>query len=215
MAYVDTPLAAQNLSDSQPLIRGNFSSADTTFGLNHYSFTNLTANIGKHKFVSFPVLANYAAIAPAPIVGDATVYSKTVTSISQLFFAADATGNEYQITRSIPASFSLFSTNTNYPLAQLYEKGGWTFLPGGLIMQYGSVLPGQGTSQTGTTKFPISFTSAPFIVMPTAVSRSTGVGTQERIISIKDTSITSTQFQWTWDNGTSNYVGFNWIAIGK
>lgn len=216
MAYVDTPLAAQNLSDSQPLIRGNFSSADTTFGLNHYSFTNLTAQIGKHKFVSLPVLANYAAISPAPVAGDATVYSKTAGAASQIFAVTDAATDEYQMTRFIPASFALFATNTNYPQipAKAYESGGWTFLPGGLIMQYGSVLPGQSTSQTGTTKFPISFTSAPFVVMPTAVSRAAGVGTQTRVISIKDTTVTNTQFQWTWDNGTSNYVGFNWIAIG-
>ena len=82
-------------------------------------------------------------------------------------------------------------------------------------MQYGSVLPGQGTSQTGTTLFPTSFTSAPFIVMPTPVVRSTGQsGNQERVIAIRDTLTTASQFQWSWDNSTSSYVGFNWIAIG-
>ncbi len=216
MAYTDTPLANQDLDVSQPLIRDNFNSADTTFGINHYSFKNLTAQMGKHKFVSLPVLANYAAISPAPVAGDQTIYSKTVSAVSQLFCAADATGNEYQLTRIIPASFGVFSTNTVYPQvpAKAYESGGWTFLPGGLIMQYGSSLPGQSSSQTGTTKFPISFTSPAFMVMTTPVIRSTG-GSQERVIAVVDTTITATQFQWTWDNGTSSYVGFNWIAIGK
>jgi len=214
MAYTDTPLANQDLNVSQPLIRQNFVETDDTFGINHYKFSNLTVNKGKHKFVSMPVLANYAAISPAPVAGDATIYSKTAGAASQIFAVADATADEYQMTRFIPASFALFSTNTNYPLAQAFEKGGWTFLPGGLILQYGSVLPGQSTSQTGTTKFPISFTSAPFIVMPTAVSRSTGVSKQIRVVSVTDTTITASQFQWTWDNGTSNYVGFNWFAIG-
>ena len=82
-------------------------------------------------------------------------------------------------------------------------------------MQYGSVLPGQNTSQTGTTKFPKSFTAPPFIVMATPVVRSTGQsGNQERVIAIQDTLQTASQFQWSWDNGPSSYVGFNWIAVG-
>ena len=54
MDYVDTPLAAQKISVSQPLIRGNFQAANTKFGINHYDFTDKTSNAGKHKVIDFP-----------------------------------------------------------------------------------------------------------------------------------------------------------------
>ena len=215
MAYTDTPLANQDLDVSQPLIRDNFNTADTIFGKNHYSFKNLTALVGKHKFVSLPVLANYAAISPAPVAGDQTLYSKTVSAVSQLFCAADATGNEYQLTRIIPASFGVFSTKTVYPQApaKAYESGGWTFLPGGMILQYGVSNPIPDTKQ-GITKFPIAFTNPAFCVSITGICSSGN--SSARPISLVDGTVTTTQFTWEFTaKPNSAMVGFTWIAIGK
>lgn len=72
MVYVDTPLAAEKLSVSQPLIRGNFSSADTTMGIDHYPFTNLTTNNGKHKQITLPAI-NLPGVAPASGTGYACI----------------------------------------------------------------------------------------------------------------------------------------------
>lgn len=154
--------------------------------------------------------------APTTLTNEAGFYSKVGANPaeSNLFFRGENNGFEYQLTKSIAARTAIFANNTAYPGAGANTLGGWTFLPGGLILQYGSVLPGQSSPQTGTTNFPVPFSSIPFIVMPTGVSRNAGVGTQSRVITVKDGGTTTNLFQWTWDNGTSNYVGFNWIAIG-
>jgi hypothetical protein len=209
------PVSGDTLGSTRDRIRGNFQETDAVLAINHVAFN--TVGKGKHKFLQMPEVTASGAGVPVTLANEAGFYADVGTNPAEanLFFRGENNGYEYQLTRAIAASTALFSTNTVYPGAQAYEKGGWTFLAGNLMFQYGSVLPGQSTSQTGTTKFPVQFTAAPYIVLATPVSRSAGVGTQTRVVSIKDGSILNNQFSWTWDNGTSNYVGFNWIAIGK
>ena len=52
--YFDTPLADENQDVTQSQIRQNFQQANTSFGTDHYSFDNLTANNGFHKKVTTP-----------------------------------------------------------------------------------------------------------------------------------------------------------------
>ncbi len=208
------PTGLINLDTDYKNLQNNFSQLDISFGINHFPFSENSIKNGKHTFINMINNVNIPSGVNVLVQDEGTLYTKTNATITDLYYTPDNTGNEYQITRTDTSNFATFSTNTVYPGAQVYETGGWTFLPGGLILQYGTVKPGQNTSQTGTTLFPINFTSAPFVVLPTAISRSAGVGNQERVISIKDTSTTNNQFEWTWDNNTSNYVGFSWVAIG-
>ena len=50
MAYVDTPLAAQRLKDSQPQIRQNFIEINNLISVDHYTFGN--PNAGYHMKVT-------------------------------------------------------------------------------------------------------------------------------------------------------------------
>lgn len=50
------PQPADFLSDSQGDILNNFGSSDTSFGVNHYAFSNGTANNGKHNVVQTPII---------------------------------------------------------------------------------------------------------------------------------------------------------------
>ncbi len=213
MTYTpDIPVSGESLGSTRDRIRGNFQEIAAVEAINHVAFN--TTGKGKHKFLQMPEQVS----APTTLVNEGGFYTKVGTNPAEtnLFFRGESNGFEYQLTRAIAASTALFSTNTTYPGAQAFEKGGWTFLPGGLILQYGSVLPGQGTSSSGTTLFPVAFTANPFIVMPTPVSRNSGVGSgQERVISVRDGLSVTNQFQWNWENSTGTYVGFNWIAIGK
>lgn len=55
MAYLaNKPQATDLLSQSQIDIQGNFSTANTNYGINHYPFDDGTVNVGKHKHVSLP-----------------------------------------------------------------------------------------------------------------------------------------------------------------
>ncbi len=188
------PASGDNLSVSQGDIQQNFQTANTVMSINHYPFDDVTANKGKHKFVDMPVGA-----LPTIGSGDGGLYTKAVTAISQLFYTQDASGNEYQLSRVIPASFATFSTNP-----------GWTFLPGGLLMQYGSKLANTG-SPNGSVTFPVAFTATPYSVQITVLENS-----NSRTLSHVNTLTNAGFTCYIQDSGGSSIANtFYWIAVGK
>ncbi len=206
------PASGDNLSVSQGDIQSNFSTANTVMDINHYPFDNTTNSKGKHKFVAMPVLGSL----PTTISGEGDIYTKT-SSVSQLFFTQDNSGNEYQLTRCIPSSYTLFSNNTNnYNLVGTNFTGGWSFLPGGMLIQYGNYNRPAGISPSIiTVVFPVAFTNAATVnVIVTPICKAGGTSATDTF-SLIDGSITTTQFQWNAETSTSSYVGVTWIAIGK
>jgi hypothetical protein len=207
------PTGIIELDEDYKNLQNNFQQLSTSFQVNHLPLENNTTSNGAHTFVE---MRNQAGLPAGLKTLEGTIYTKQANAVSELFYTPDQSTDQYQLTRTINASTANFSTYLTYPGAAAFELGGWTFLPGGLLMQYGSVLPGEGTSSTGTTKFPVAFTATPYMVLPTPVSRNSGVQSgQERVISVRNGLLTTAQFQWNWENSTSSYVGFNWIAIGK
>ncbi len=74
MTYIPTrPTANEDLSDSQPIIQGNFSKADTSFGIDHYSFSNATVNNGKHNQVTTPLIVGAAH--PTTLANEPKIYA--------------------------------------------------------------------------------------------------------------------------------------------
>jgi hypothetical protein len=190
------------LSDSQVDILQNFSSSNTSFGINHYPFDDATINNGKHKFVQMPVQGSTPVIA----AGDGALYTRTDGGESQLFYTPDATGNTYQITRCITASSGTFGTFTVFDGTQPRVTGGWTFLPGGLLMQYGILT---SPVNNDTIKFPVAFNN---FCLPTVTAIRSN--TDDKTISVKTGSVTLSQFQIIM-SGSSLPTGMYWHAIGK
>ena len=197
MPYLpNIPAAGDKLVVSQGQIQGNFQTSNTVFGTDHYPFDNVSGNEGKHKQVQMPVLlAKPAGLS----TGEGTLYSKTANSESQIFFNPDNSVNEYQLTRAIDAEFAKFAKNTPY-LAN--SEGGWTFLPGGLILQYGKR---QSAANPSAVVFPVAFTSVPFSVTATRI--------QNTATSWGITVPTTTGFSLTNAGGGSSN-DFFWFAIG-
>lgn len=94
MAYTkNIPNGGDLVSSSQPIIKDNFNAIDSGsstpdtagdygFSRNHVTLTN-TTNGGLHHLVDF-----YQDIAtPATLAGTASLYTKTISGLSQLFFA--------------------------------------------------------------------------------------------------------------------------------
>lgn len=187
------PLASDLLSKSQGNIRDNFTSANTTFGINHLAFDNATANIGKHKFVQMP-----AGSLPAGLIsGEGTLYTKSSTG-SQLYYSPDNTSNEYQITRTIASTFATFS-----------QIPGWTFLPGGMLMQWGQVsTPGAGPS---IVTFPVAFAAASSVYSIQLTARNDG--SHSAFNYYVDGAPTTNNF--TYRGTTSSSDTLFWMAIGK
>lgn len=174
------------LSDSQLDIQTNFSVANTSFGKNHFPFDDATVNNGKHKFVQMP---NSAALPAGLAALEGTLYTKLNSTVSELYYSPDASTDEYQLTRTISASFATFATNP-----------GWSFLPGGLLIQFGSV----SASSAGTAiTFPVTFTSAVYS-LTIGITNTSGA----RISSISNSGA-------TFVNNGSGPTTVYWTVIGK
>jgi len=69
------PVAGDDLSVSQPFLVNNTNQADTSFGVDHYAFSDATANNGYHKKVTNPDQTTDPATTTAPIL-----YGRQVTA---------------------------------------------------------------------------------------------------------------------------------------
>jgi hypothetical protein len=182
------PAANNNPSSDQPLMQTNFNSINTWMGVDHLPFSS--TNYGKHQQVQ---IINQATIPPNLLSGAETIYSKVIGGSGELFFTRGATGTEIQLTG--PGN-----PNNSSP--------GVTFLPGGMLLQWGS-----GTSSGITTtpvSFPVTFNNCYGVQLTyldaTAHRNNIGLVTITSSgfsLSIKDSS------------GNFNALAFYWMAIGK
>lgn len=192
------PVSGDTLGGTRDRIRTNFQEIDSVMAQNHVAFNN--ADEGKHKFLQMPV----QAAAPATAASEAAFYVKDDGSgVAQFFVKGEQTGSEYQIstmTSGADAAIAEFGTNTAYTGNHL---GGWTFLPGGLILQYGRYSKSDGT--TSVVTFPRAFPNAVFNVTATRVDSRSVVTVQ----SVNTTTVTFTN-----GSGTSTRTIY-WQAIGN
>lgn len=197
MSYTaNTPQSGQTLGFTRPVINSNFQTINTAFAVNHIAFN--ISGAGKHKFVEMP---NQSVI-PSPLASaEGTIYCKS-SGIAQLFFTPGISGNEYQLTRAINAGFSEFGTNTAYAAN---HTGGWTFLPGGMLLQYG-LRSSPGAS--GAISFPTTFTNNPYSIT-VSLYRASG---DHNVLVSSATPPTTTGFNYICDTGGS--IGVFWTAIG-
>lgn len=137
----DDPLASETLAVSQGKMRANNLYYGNTLNVDHQiGPANGTRNDGitaegYHKVIHFVTNGGN----PGPVTGIGQLFTKTVGSDQQIFFESGG-GIITQITG---------------PNAPLISGNGYTWLPGGLLMQWG-IAPGISSSGSGTT---VSFTS--------------------------------------------------------
>lgn len=202
----DIPDGPNNPSEDQPDLKVNTNSIDDLINEDHYSFG--VNNGGFHKQVRMP---NSAAIPGGLIANSGTLYTKSANGFAQLFYTNATSGNEYQLTRANNTNFSTFSTDGAYgtPPATFTQIGGWTFLPGGMLMQYGFFGKTGAAGTSGTIQFPIAFTTGPFSIQVT-LFRNTG----NQTISVDSaTPPSTTSFKFL--TSTAGSDGVYWTAIGK
>lgn len=198
------PTGLINLDVDYQNIRNNFTQLNTSFGLNHIQFS-VGPNNGKHTFVE---MVNSSTIPAGLTSSEGTMYTKLLSGTSQLFYTPDNSGNEFQLTNVSSVQFARFGTNTNYTGTQ---SGGWTFLPGGLIMQYGSIIttPNGGTA---TITFPKPFLSQVYnIQLSFNRTDPSSVVQTVRVSNFSSASLSSFNFY----SGSNNNTPVFWTAIGK
>lgn len=207
----DIPDAPNNPSQDQPNMKINTNSIDSLINEDHYSFEQSNRD-GFHRQVRMPDQGS----APAGRTSSmGTLYTKlglsltAATDRSQLFYVNGTSANEYQLTRVDNAQFTKFGTNTAYVAD---HEGGWTFLPGGLILMYGK----RTVTASGDVEitFPTPFLSAVFSVTGVTFKTGSGAGavlTFDRIKAVALDKFTSVVTGTTGSGTPAIY----WQAIGK
>ena len=200
----DRPNPPNNPSSDVPDMKVNTNSIDDIISVDHVSFNE--SNGGFHNQTR---LLSHAVIPAALIAGIGTLYTKQAASVTELFYTPDNSGDEYQITRTNTTNFSLFAQLVNdYNSVGTKYDGGWTFLPGGLLLQYGKVHP---PTANGSVTFPIAFTSDVFSVQLTARNDNTS-GNHSAFTYYINGALSLNSF--TYAASTSGSQVLFWIAIG-
>lgn len=184
-----------------------------------------TTGSGYHQQVRMPNFTSNSVGVPPPAVisGFGGVYcdntiSNSPTTETGLWFTPDASTNKYQLTRTITANFATFGQFVNhYPGSDDTQfSGGWTFLPGGLLYQYGTWISNSGTPAIPgslTVVFPVPFTNATPVINITMVCKSGGTSSSVTP-SIRPDLLTNTQFKINFNGATPTYIGVHWSASG-
>lgn len=127
------PASGQSLGSSRPTIQGNFASLQTTIDQNHVDMNE--ANAGKHNIVEFLQQASTPST-PGDVL---SMYSKVISGALELFLRKAGDGTDIQMTKG-PITIA---------------ASGTTFLPGGLQLNWGQVVPGASpTSVSWVNNFP-------------------------------------------------------------
>lgn len=193
----DVPISGDTLGSTRDRIRNNFQQIAIVEAVNHVAFN--AVGKGKHKFLQMPIQST----APTTLANENGFYSKLGTNPAEpnLFVRGESDGFEYQLTRLNQANNATFGTYTNYPPGVANQNGGWTFLPGGLIFQYGTMV---STGATTTVAFPIAFSSVNISITVTRDSTTGSAGGVD--------NITTTNFRFL--RGGSSNTTFYWHAVG-
>lgn len=191
MSYTaNVPQIGQSLGASRSIINSNFSTIQTTFDVDHKDFN--VASAGKHRFVHF---VDATSDIPATSATEVALFNKLVSGVPRLFLRQLSSGTQIQLTGLDPT----LSTN------------GKTFLPGGMLLQWGKVI--QPNSTTGTVSYSPAFPTTVFGVFFTLARNSSG---NDGIwINTAGTNNLS-QFAWRSSTSLPNASDFFfWMAIGN
>lgn len=184
------PAPTDRPSVSQGQIRTNFTQLNTIFADNHYAFNDATVALrGKHR----TVILQQQAADPATTAQQGALYTKEYSSSPNLYWRRKSSGDAILMT-------------ANY--TPLKAEDGYTFLPGGLLLQWGNDHV-NGELNTNIN-FPVAFKGVPYSISVT-LFRSSGSTTPQAFYVVNSPAPTASRFT-VWKSGGGQ--DFTWMAIG-
>lgn len=201
MALNNVPLAGQNLVQTRDAINQNFITyIDAQFAVDHVAFATLGA--GKHNKVTLPLVSTSPA-SPVFAAGENGIYNlnNATTTKNEIYLHIQQNAT----TVEIPMTASTLSSSTPTGLTQ-----GYTFLPSGLILAWGSqLILNAGTT---TVNIPYTFSNANRIlhvmISPAGLASGGAVTGQVSFIAVTSVNTFTASAQ-----GPSNVVG-KFLVIG-
>lgn len=197
---INIPQANQTLSITQPLILNNFNAINTAFAVDHVNFND--AGQGKHNKITFPVQVLPIVIA----VGDLALYS---------LLNATTTKNELNVYKAnnagyvnVPFTASILSNS-----APIQDGDGWSYLPSGLIIQWGNFTTGFSTGTT-SQNFLIPFPTAALSLQLTLKDYGLQPAINDYFFNAKITSNAAFRVNVKKDSAPPLVTQFYYFAIG-
>ena len=183
------PTGTVQLDQDYQNIQGNFQAADTAFGVDHTLFS-VALQSGYHKSIH---MITQASITNVP--GFPQLYSKSISDVNtdEALFYNTGTGNR--------------TVQMTVPIVPQVASPGYTFLPGGLILQWGAI-PATASGAFATATYPLAF--------PTTVLSITMSSLGSAASSLGGYSITGTtpKIDFTIRNSSGQTQSFQYMAIG-
>lgn len=170
----DIPQTGQSLGATRDPIRNNFTNYNTLVSVNHVA-PNAVGQ-GKHKFVEMPVQSPD----PATLAGEGGLFTKTTSSSSELFYLRDAVATTYQMTGPLFTGQGALT------------KGGTTMLFGGIVLKWGFVSVGAGTTSVSfNTQCGSNFPTNCFTVTTTSGSSTSSLASVNSVTNASFNVVTN------------------------
>ena len=204
MSYSNTPNTGDTLGSTKVPINTNFSLIQAAMSQDHNGMGTGAGVAGKHNVIHLVEQATEGqtnateAALYTKTGGNGDLYTRSPNHVDPL------PAGEYRMTAFNDANIATFGGN----VATGLDFHGWTFLPGGLLLQYGRV--SLISTATRTITFPVAFFAA---TPPYSITLSPNNGTSAYITS-NVVSPTNTTFEIIVTSTTLSGQA-RWMAIGK
>lgn len=193
------PAATDQLSVSQGDLQNNFGALNTYLGVNHVGFNG--SDQGKHVFITFPVQTVNPSVTPGFNTAEIGLYNfnYSVTGKNELFVNKISGAGSVQK----PITASLLSYNAT----PAQGTAGWTYLPSGLLIMWGTT---NSVSGTYIQTIPVGANIPVYTqILSVQITPFLSGGTTS-FSAIFSGIVSPTQFN-VW---LSTTAGFNWLVIG-
>lgn len=183
------PQTGQSLGNSRTQVLNNFAALRAAEAQNHMDVND--ANAGKHKFIQYVVQGSD----PTTAANEIARYTKVVSAVAREFLRLPSNGAVFQVSGNAP----------------LIAASGHTFLPGGLMLQWGT--QAGSSSSSVAVSFSPAFSVAPYYVNAIPVRAATSPGSDFSTVIVTGT-VATTGF--TIGNvGGHTIASWYWMAIGQ
>lgn len=210
------PTGTVNLDQDYLNIQGNFQQLDTSFGENHVPFSvdSVDNPAGYHTEINFVPFSTTATNPPNNYPLSPTAIPTVTTGFGQLFSS--------EINDGFNSDTALFFLTGGNRLQQLTSNivpslaiNGYTFLPGGILLQWGrkTVATGTGTVTFATNNIAFPNNCWNVIAVPFYTGAATTSASQA--VYIKQDTLSNTKFDYDLIASSSSIKGFFWVAIGN
>lgn len=187
------PATNTDPKDSQPILKNNNISLNGLINVDHYSFN--VGFGGYHKQLSFIAQSGATLPPEAPVGGSGVLFGKQINGDTWPHWK-NASGSAIPLISGAPS---------------LTAPGGYTYLAGNLLMQWGISTP--GATGDNTVNFSPAFVTAPYTVLLQPLTADS-ISSSSRLL-IVTSAINTTNFHYNLQtNLTVSNLRIYWLAIG-